>query len=199
MQPRLRQLQQQAIDAITQCLKTFEGSSRRLLVSIHKELTERKNALQASLAENTEKKAGGPKAAANAAQAEHLADQMLVYIPLYQTDHQNVDAWYQAIQALISHCSNRPIYPDEAALKTTLGQKLNNPCQAYVCLKVTKTALIEPRENQMFSDHKAQGMLRLKENVLTLDCVEQFVHGKQRYCLNHAQLVLQHEGKAGNN
>lgn len=106
-----------------------------------------------------------------------------VYIVLYSLEGSKLQSWEQIIINLRKQMVSRPVYSTEEeaiAIIKTKEKKIN---EAYVSVFVHEEDILHMPADKSPVDKLGQNMLVLKDNSISLDYINYFVHltGKYRY------------------
>ena len=106
-----------------------------------------------------------------------------VYIVLYSLEGSKLQSWEQIIVNLRRQMVSRPVYSTEEeaiAIIKTKEKKIN---EAYVSVFVNEEDILHMPADKSPVDKLGQNMLVLKDNSISLDYINYFVHltGKYRY------------------
>lgn len=110
-------------------------------------------------------------------------DETLVYISLYQADGKNMQKWQTAIKALKGSNICRPTYPEKAHLEEMIRHKADPQKEAYVIARVKKEDLL-PSPEKGLQDRFGHALVTLREGVLTVENMVEFVHEGTHYRLD---------------
>ena len=106
-----------------------------------------------------------------------------VYIALYSLEGSRLQSWEQIIINLRKQMVSRPVYATEEeaiAIIKTKEKKIN---EAYVSVFVKEEDILHMPADKDPVDKLGQNMLVLKDNAISLEYINYFVHltGKYRY------------------
>lgn len=106
-----------------------------------------------------------------------------VYISLYSLEGTKLQSWEQIIINLRKHIVSRPVYATEEEVIAIIKTKEKKINEAYVSVFIKQEDILKVPVDKIPVDRLGQNMLVLKDNAITLDCINYFVHlsGKYRY------------------
>jgi intracellular multiplication protein IcmQ len=113
-----------------------------------------------------------------------------VYVLLYQTNGDNLDAWYENIKSLTSYSANKSVYKNQNHIEEFIRSKKSNmTCNGYVVVNV-KNSDFYNIETPAFDIYNHE-LVVLKEAAIKLENIVEFVlANKQRYIIENSKLVL---------
>lgn len=113
-----------------------------------------------------------------------------VYVLLYQTSGDNLDAWYENIKSLTAYSANRSVYKNQSHIEEFIRSKKSNIiCNGYVVVNVKNSDFynIEAPSFDMYNHE----LVVLKEDAIKLENIVEFVlANKQYYIIENNKLVL---------
>lgn len=109
--------------------------------------------------------------------------QQEVFIGLYSTEGNNLQAWERILANLPRQMISRPIYPNEEDVKYLIKSKENKINEAYVAVYINQNDILEMPPDKIPKDRFGKPLLSLKDRSLSLDNINRFVHlsGVYRY------------------
>jgi intracellular multiplication protein IcmQ len=99
-----------------------------------------------------------------------------VFIGLYSTEGNNLQAWERLLANLPRQLISRPIYLNEQDVKNLIKSKTNKVNEAYVAVYVDQTDILDVPADKILSDRFGRPLLSLKDRCLNLENVTRFVH-----------------------
>lgn len=112
-----------------------------------------------------------------------------VYISIYQADGINLESWRTTIKGLTEYTISRPIYKQEAHIKSLMGAKIDSQCSAYVCVDVKESDIVPAHAGKPIQDKFGHELLTLREGSVKLENIVEFVHQGRVYNLAQDELV----------
>lgn len=106
-----------------------------------------------------------------------------VFVALYSIEGSKLSSWEQIILNLRRQLVSRPVYAKEEEVIAFLKTKEKKVNEAYVSIFVNPEDILSIRPDKVQVDKLGQPLLVIKDNAISLDCINYFVHlsGKYRY------------------
>ncbi len=106
-----------------------------------------------------------------------------VFISLYSVEGAKLASWEQIIFNLRKQMISRPVYAAEEEVIAIIKTKEKKINEAYVSVFVKQEDILTMRPDKIQSDKLGQNMLVLKDNSVSLDYINYFMHltGKYKY------------------
>lgn len=106
-----------------------------------------------------------------------------VFVSLYCLEGAKLASWEQIVVNLRRQMVSRPVYATEEEVIAFIKTKEKKINEAYVSVFVKEEDILQVRPDKIQFDKLGQKMLVLKDNAISLDCINYFVHvtGKYRY------------------
>ncbi|OGV32355.1 MAG: Dot/Icm secretion system protein IcmQ [Legionellales bacterium RIFCSPHIGHO2_12_FULL_35_11] len=112
-----------------------------------------------------------------------------VYISLFSLEGVKLQSWEQIVYNIKKQVISRPVYATEEEVVNfikTKSQKLN---EAYISIFVRKEDILIPKGDKSPVDRLGQNLLVLKDNAISLDNVNFFIHSTGSYRYSRGKLV----------
>lgn len=126
----------------------------------------------------------------------HLANRMAlrngqqeIYVSLYSADGNNIQSWERIVCNLPRQMISRPIYADEADVKSLLKTKENQHNEGYVAIYINQSDILPLASDKIAVDKLGKSLLSLKDKTLNLDNISKFVHVSGVYKLEKGRLI----------
>ena len=130
------------------------------------------------------------KIAANIADRLKLHnDQQEIFIALYSSDGANLQSWERIIANLPKQMISRPIYAAEEDVKSFIKTKDNKNNDAYASFFINPADILILSTEKTHLDKLGKSLLTLKDNALSLDNFESFVHVSGEYQFEKGRLI----------
>ncbi|ASQ45258.1 Dot/Icm secretion system protein IcmQ [Legionella clemsonensis] len=109
--------------------------------------------------------------------------QQEIFVGLYSTEGNSVQAWERILANLPRQIISRPIYTNEQDVKNFIKSKENRINEAYVVAYVNESDVLQMAPDKAPVDRFGRPLLTLKDRSLNLDNIVRFVHlsGVYRY------------------
>ncbi len=106
-----------------------------------------------------------------------------VFISLYSLEGAKLTSWEQILVNLRRQMVSRPVYAKEEEVISFIKTKEKKINEAYVSIFVKEEDILQVRPDKIQVDKLGQQLLVLKDNAVSLDCINYFVHltGKYKY------------------
>jgi intracellular multiplication protein IcmQ len=115
--------------------------------------------------------------------------QQEIFITLYSSDGTNLQAWERIIINLPKQMLSRPIYAEEEDVKSFIKTKENKNNEAYASFFINPSDILILSTEKTHLDKLGKPLLTLKDNALSLENVERFVHVSGEYQFVKGRLV----------
>lgn len=112
-----------------------------------------------------------------------------VFIALYSSEGNNLQAWERILQNLPRQIISRPIYAEEEAVKSLIKSKENKINEAYVGIFINQTDVLSVAQDKIPLDKFGKPLLSLKDRTLNLEYVTRFVHYSGIYSYVRGRLI----------
>ena len=117
-------------------------------------------------------------------------NQQEVFISLYTTEGNNIQAWERILINLPRHMISRPIYENEEDVKNLVKSKENKLNEAYVSIFVDKSYILSVPPDRAPRDKFGKVLLTLRDKSLDLNHVNYFVHLSGTYHYIRGRLIM---------
>lgn len=116
------------------------------------------------------------------------ADELLVYIHLYNAQGIVLRTWQTMItpKAFFDFSVNRPIYQEKSYIEAFIRSKAKKIQHAYLIVAVKKNQILTSAEEGALKDVLGNPLIKIKEGSLSYKKTISFVHNDQSYVLNEA-------------
>jgi len=106
-----------------------------------------------------------------------------VFISLYSIEGAKLSSWEQIIVNLRRQMVSRPVYASEEEVVAFIKTKEKKINEGYVSIFVKEDDILQIQSDKIQVDRLGQPMLVLKDNAVSLDYINYFVHltGKYKY------------------
>ncbi|OCH98355.1 Dot/Icm secretion system protein IcmQ [Legionella jamestowniensis] len=182
MKDELTPEQAQAIlEALDETIQKGPWDESNFLRVIGKNLREIRQNFANQIGSTTE----APKSNASTQKEAMLlqSGQQEIFISLYTTEGNNVQAWERILANLPRQIISRPVYTNEQDVKNLIKSKQNKINEAYVVAHVNQSDILQMSADKAPADRFGRPLLTLKDRSLNLDNIVRFVHlsGVYRY------------------
>lgn len=116
-------------------------------------------------------------------------DQQEVFIALYSSDGANLQSWERIITNLPKQMISRPIYAAEDDVKNFIKTKDNKNNDAYASFYINPSDILMLPTEKTHLDKLGKSLLTLKDNALSLENFECFVHVSGEYQFEKGRLI----------
>ncbi|CEK11411.1 Dot/Icm secretion system protein IcmQ [Legionella hackeliae] len=187
MKDKLTSEQAQAIlQALDDTIEKGPWEESNFLRVIGKNLREIRQNFANSIGNATE----APKSkVSGSAERSALSGQQEVFIGLYSTEGNNIQAWERILANLPRQMISRPIYINEQDVKNLIKSKENKINEAYVAAYINQSDILQVAPDKAPMDRFGRPLLALKDRSLSLDNVLRFVHLSGVYRYTKGRLV----------
>ncbi|KTC86361.1 Dot/Icm secretion system protein IcmQ [Legionella brunensis] len=111
-----------------------------------------------------------------AVRAEPKAGQQEIFIALYSTEGNSIQAWERLLANLPRQMISRPIYANEQDVRNLIKSKENKINEAYVAVYVHENDILQVAADKVLTDRFGRPLMSLKDRSLSLDNIIRFVH-----------------------
>lgn len=181
MEPKLLIAAKEFLEALDRAIASGSWDETNFVLIIGKKLKEMRDNLAEDIkvVEN-DSEFTPDQLAKNLAMKESLQE---VFISLYTLDGVKLSSWEQIIVNLRRQMISRPIYATEDEVVAIIKTKEKKINEAYVSIFVKEEDILRLKPDKIQVDKLGQPMLVLKDNSISLDCINYFAHltGKYRY------------------
>ncbi len=117
---------------------------------------------------------------------ELAADEVIVYVYLYNTQGLQFRTWQNLVTAKVfyEYSVNRPIYSDKSHIEALLRTKSNSAQHAFLSIAVKADQLIKLPLETAPKDVAGNPVIKVKEGSLRFEKLLTFTHQDQEYRLN---------------
>lgn len=115
--------------------------------------------------------------------------QQEIFIGIYSSDGNNMQAWERLLMNLPRQIISRPIYANEQDIKNLIKSKENKINEAYVVAYVSKTDILNVKTDKIPLDRFGKPLLSLKDKCLYLENISRFVHLSTPYSYVKGHLI----------
>lgn len=122
-------------------------------------------------------------------------DQQEIFISLYCAQGETLLSWERILMNLPQQLISRPIYAVEDDIRAAIRNKSNKINEAYVSIVINKASIMELDPAKMPIDKLGKGLLTLKDKVMTVDCIQRFVHDSDVYRFKNGRLIKMESGE----
>lgn len=113
-------------------------------------------------------------------------DSLLAYVSMFLSDGLNMAKWEMQLRSLERYLIGRPVYQNEADVKTMIRGKVNPDCEAYAIVAVSKKDVQDFLHQAQRKDRNEKPLMSLKQGAIKSDNIIEFVHrGKHYYFVNN--------------
>lgn len=116
-----------------------------------------------------------------------------VFISLYSVDGAKLSNWEQIVVNLRKQVISRPVYAAQEEVIAFLKTKEKKINEAYVSIFVKNDDILQLRDDKVQVDKLGQKLLVLKDNSISLDCINYFVHLTGKYKYSRGRLIKESE------
>ena len=113
-----------------------------------------------------------------------------VYISLYQAQGKNLQQWEQLLLGLSKHSINRPVYAEESHVKALIKNKSDPSHEAYAVVLIDEKSIIKAYTGRKVTDRLGNELLTIKENVIKVEHIIEFIHDQKHYHFADGRLQL---------
>lgn len=122
-------------------------------------------------------------------QPEQRADQQEVFIGLYSTEGNNLQAWERILANLPRQMISRPVYINEQDIKNLIKSKEKKINEAYVAIYINQNDILQMAADKAPTDRFGRPLLALKDRTLNLNNITRFVHLSGVYYYSKGRLI----------
>ncbi|MDI9817878.1 MULTISPECIES: Dot/Icm secretion system protein IcmQ [unclassified Legionella] len=115
--------------------------------------------------------------------------QQEVFIGLYSTEGNSLQAWERILANLPRQIISRPIYSSEEDVKNLIKSKENKLNEAYVAAYINQSDILPMTPEKMPSDRFGRPLLSLKDRALNIENISRFVHLTGVYQYRKGRLI----------
>lgn len=126
---------------------------------------------------------------AQAAQALQ-PDECKIYISLYQAEGHDLKKWEAQLRSVEAYLVGRPIYKNEADVRSMIRQKLVGVSEAYAVAVVPQKAIMANDFSAKKTDRNGFELLTVEPTVVGPENVIEFVHLNKRYHFSKQRLQM---------
>ncbi len=116
-------------------------------------------------------------------------DQQEVYVSLYTTGGEVLQAWERVIANLSRQIISRPVYANEEDVQQLIKSKENKLNEAYVAIFINQSDLLNPSVDKIPKDRFGTSLLMLKDKAVNVANISRFVHLSGDYTLVKGRLI----------
>lgn len=134
----------------------------------------------------------------HAKKATQLANQLamrsgkqLIYVALYSYDGANLQSWERILINLPKQSISRPIYASEEDVKSIIKTKENKNNEAYLSLYINASDILSLSPERTPIDKLGKPLLSLKDNSITVENYNLFMHVSGTYKYHQGRLDKQ--------
>lgn len=120
---------------------------------------------------------------------EITANQVPVYIALYQSAGHDLAKWEVQLRSLDRSAFGRPVYENEQDVQRVLRAKHAQAAEAYVAVAVEQNAMTQDHYQPQRTDREGNKLVNLAPGAINPDNVLLFVHQGQEYYFVKGKLV----------
>lgn len=169
------------LDALDKAIASGSWNETNFVLIIGKKLKEMRDNLAEDI-KNHEKDTefSSDQLAKNLAMQNSLKE---VFVSLYSLEGAKLTSWEQILVNLRRQMVSRPVYASEEEVIAFIKTKDKKINEAYVSIFVKEEDILQIRSDKVQVDKLGQQIIVLKDNAISLDCINFFVHltGKYRY------------------
>lgn len=122
-------------------------------------------------------------------------DEQEIFISLYCAQGDTLLSWERILMSLPHQLISRPIYASEEDIRAAIRNKSNKINEAYVSIIINKASIMDMDPAKMPVDKLGKALLTLKDKVMTLDCIQRFVHDSDAYRFKSGRLIKMESGE----
>ncbi|WED43620.1 Dot/Icm secretion system protein IcmQ [Legionella cardiaca] len=112
-----------------------------------------------------------------------------VFIGLYSTEGNSIQAWERILANLPRQMISRPIYINEQDVRNLIKSKEKKINEAYLAIYINQGDILQMPPDKALTDRFGRPLLALKDKTLNLDNVIRFVHLSGTYHYVKGRLV----------
>ncbi|KTD65576.1 Dot/Icm secretion system protein IcmQ [Legionella spiritensis] len=133
------------------------------------------------------------KTASNLANRVALrSGQQEVFIALYASEGNSIQAWERIVANLPRQVISRPVYVDEEDVKYLIKSKENKINEAYVGIYINQNDILALSADKTPTDKFGKPLLSLKDKAINLENITRFVHMSGIYTYSKGRLIKNH-------
>lgn len=119
--------------------------------------------------------------------------QQYVYVYLYNAKGKILSRWEAMLSPrnLFEYSVNRPVYQAKNQVETYIRSRTNRDEHAFLMIKIEKTDILGPSDENLRQDSLGQPLLKLKEGALREEELIYFFHHDRCYIFLQGHLVPQ--------
>jgi len=118
------------------------------------------------------------------------AGQKLIFISIYNSDGQSLNAWEKIIHNITKQYITRPIYNNEEDISNLIKSKVNKINEAYISVYVSSDSYLNVLPEKLPKDKLGKKMILLKDNVIKLENIVNMIHIGNVYNWEKNKLVI---------
>lgn len=115
--------------------------------------------------------------------------QQEVFVALYSSEGTNLQSWEQNLNNLPKQAVSRPIYAEEAAVKSFIRTKDKKANEGYAVIYVNQADILPTPLEKTPKDRLGTELLTLKDGALALNQLVRFVHKDHMYRYEYGRLI----------
>ncbi len=174
------------LEALNKAIQEGPWSHSLFLSVVGKSLTKFRDDLQVEL-NKIEPNSGQDAVAALAAVPAGMVE---IYIALYCLNGNTLRNWENLLSTLDSTVVTRPIYRDEAHVRTLINSRPYKQNDAYCVIQVKETDIVRSSAGKTYSDKLGQELVVLKRAAIQDGNIMRFMHVSGEYTWLQGKLVL---------
>lgn len=120
-------------------------------------------------------------------------DQQEIFIALYSSEGNTLQAWERILANLPRQIISRPIYANEEAVKYLIKSKENKINEAYVAIYINQSDILTVPQDKIPLDKFGKPLLSLKDRSVNLENIVRFVHMSGVYNYMRGRLIKKAE------
>ena len=122
-------------------------------------------------------------------QREPRIGEIEIFISLYSTEGNSIQAWERILANLPRHIISRPIYNNEEAVRSFIKSKENKTYEAYVSIYINEADILPIPAEKTPVDKFGKPLLTLKHRSLSVENINRFEHLSGSYDYIKGRLV----------
>lgn len=174
------------LEALDKALETGPWEQSTFLRLIGKNLRQIRDNFAQQLSQHYDQNKATPSAMGR--QVTYGEGQQEVFISLYSSEGDNLQAWERILANLPRQSVSRPIYAEEKHVQSLIKSKENKINEAYVVIYVDKNNILPTAPDKTLQDKFGKPLLTLKDRSIILENIQLFVHFSGHYQYHKGRL-----------
>jgi intracellular multiplication protein IcmQ len=128
---------------------------------------------------------------------ELLADEMLIYVYLFNTQGLIFQTWQKMLNPSVfyEYSVNRPIYTEKAFVDSFIRSKASLVQHGYLTIAIKKQDIIKDATTEGVKDAIGNPIVKVKEGSLHVEKLVSFTHNGHEYVLNEVGAIVKKQAK----